>query len=920
MSNKLQWDRPNDILDLLSQLQKLGENSFNPINLRKNDIITRTFKSKKAQEIVENSIKEHLLKDTQNDHTIYISVINKLNETDITKKMIINVLSNIKTKKYKILLLIKIGWNLIDKRLSKELIFHIYIAIKLEYSNTPEENKQEVDNFLGVCNKLMPNLIELQMNHFSEYIYPKDLFNTELPTLDDWQKLLLTYIDENKNVLLVAPTSAGKTNLAVHVVEVSEKVLFIVPTDAVARQVAGMLLNLKYSVALLTSRETIIQNNNYKVMVGTPIEIENYIISNTTINFSYIICDEIHHIGAKEITSSSFERLLKGINASLLAMSATVGNPEVIKLWLEKIKETPFYFINHKKRFINQQKHLFINDIIVSLHPLSTIEPEYLNKYGFTSTITFTAKDLYKLYKDTNLECFSPHTYFKDSIIKMKDLLDFEEYCKDTILKIIKTQNILEKFKINNNIIKVNNYLDIITNIFKNKMYPALIFTNSYKECMDTYKNIINILETEEEKMYPFYKENNKIRFEQYQEYIKEKQKLIEKIQIPKECTNSHDFLLKIEQDITETFVDKLHNTFKQLISNRIKKIDTEKEMSLEEKNRLKLQCKTDLNVILKVENMSYVDPYRPHPDFTYTSTITSDKMRKLKNRLCKALEQNIDYTHTFLRGLERGIIVYHSQLQTPFQNEIQTLIIQKEVNFIIADESLGAGINMPIKTVVLLSNDFSNWDYNKAQQMCGRSGRRGIDREGHIIYAGSNWKNIIANPAIDITGADIISNITLLPKFIYEHPNISYITNCYKITLNEFINNKQINVNRIDTYNVNRIKHKNLIWKLRYINNCLLFDTIFDDIKNISKHYDLCVLIHKNITGKNDTNIYRSLKDNIIIDDSLLPFKLRFIGVILIHLYNYINEINRERKFVPLIVKSFDVIKRLLFKFDKTF
>lgn len=132
MSNKLQWDRPNDILDLLSQLQKLGENSFNPINLRKNDFVQRNFKSKKAQEIVDQSIKDNLLKNEQNDHTIYISIINKLNDTDITKEMILDVLSNIKTKKYKILLLLKIGWNLIDKRTSKELIFHIYIGIKLE--------------------------------------------------------------------------------------------------------------------------------------------------------------------------------------------------------------------------------------------------------------------------------------------------------------------------------------------------------------------------------------------------------------------------------------------------------------------------------------------------------------------------------------------------------------------------------------------------------------------------------------------------------------------------------------------------------------------------------------------------------------------------------------------------------------------
>ena len=883
MVNKLQWDKPYDTIDILSQLQKLGENSFNPINLRKNDQTQKKHKNKKAQMIIEQSIKNEIIYKENDDNKIYQVIINKLLMKDIDIKTILKILSNIKTKKYKIKLLYEIGKNVLNTTQNKEIIFHIYISLKLE-----ELNDTEINNFLKECEDLLEDIIKLQMNDFSEYIYPKDLFNTNLPTLDEWQKNLLNNIDNKKNILLIAPTSAGKTNLAVHVVEVSNKVLFVVPTDAVARQVAGMLLNLKYSTALITSREYIVQNNNYRVLVGTPIELENYIISEPNIKFSYIICDEIHHIGANECTSSSFERLLKAINCNILAMSATVGNPQEIQKWLEKVHKTKFVFINHTKRFINQQKHLFIKNGIKTLHPLSIIDKDFLLKYGFTNSITFTAKDLYKLYMISELECFSPYNFFKKNIIKMENLLEFEDYCKNKILELVNTNNcsFLDKFKIDNDKISLDNYLDIIKTTYEKKMYPSLIFTNSYKDCMESYKKIIDFLEKEEEKKYPYYKENNLLRHEHYQTYIKECHKLLQKVEIPKNCTNPQDYLEQIKINITDTFVESLHNKFKVLTINRIKKIEENTSLLQNQKELLINSCNKDLAEILKVENMEYIDPYRPHPEFTFTTSITSDKMRKLKKRLSNALDINIDYSHTFLRGLERGIIVYHSQLQTPFQNEIQTLIIQKEVNFIIADESLGAGINMPIKTVVLLGNDLSEWDFNKAQQMCGRSGRRGIDREGHIIYAGSNWKKVILNPSININGADIISSIIKLPEFIYPNVNKNYIDNCFKITLKEFISNKMSRESIIKDY-----RHKSLIWNIRYIDNCELFDTIFEEIYDIEKSYDLCNTIITKVVGKNDDIIYKCLKENIINinDDPLIPFKLRLIGIILIKMYDYI-------------------------------
>ena len=924
MSHKLLWDKPYDSMEILCQLKKLGENSINPIALRKNESTIRTHKNKKAQAIITESIEIEKGRLESNDEKIYLSVTKRLHDTKISLTTVYNLISNIKTKKFKIKLLHKIGSYLLENNKSMDIVFHIYISLKLEHSFIPPEILNEVNTFINDFTTIMPNVIGIQMNKFSEFIYPKDFFNTDLPKLDDWQKVLLDNIDKKNNILLIAPTSAGKTNLAVHVVEVSNKSIFVVPTDVVARQVAGMLINLNYSVALVTARETIIQNNNFKVLVGTPNELEDYVLQNPKITFSYIICDEIHHIGNHESSSSSFERLLKSVDASLLAMSATVGNPDAVKLWLETIHKKSFIFINHKKRFINQQKHFYFNGEIVPLHPLSTINQEYLKKNGFTSSLTFTARDLYQLHKITNLECFSPYTFFTEDIIKNNDLLDFEENCKQSILQKIAANDaeFYQNFFVDDTRPVSYNTLDIIKILFSKKMYPSLLFTNSYEDCMKCYKKAIDSLEKEEEKKYPYYKENNQIRHEFYQEFYREKEKILNKTEIPKDCNNSQDYLNQVELGIQETFLDNLKLKFKSLTNNRLKKIEENTTLDLTEKNRLTEVCKNDLDIILNMESLIYIDPYRPHPEFTFTTSITSDKMRKLKNRLSKALEINIDYTHTFLRGLERGIIVYHSQLQTPFQNEIQALIVQKEVNFIIADESLGAGVNMPIKSVVLLSDDFSSWDYNKVQQMCGRSGRRGIDREGHIIYVGKNWKKIVANPSRDITGDDIVSSINILPEYIYENPNKKYILNSFKITLQEFIENKTIDNNRIAFYRDTKIKHKSLIWNIRSIKNCTSFDTIFEDFRKVTTISELCGVILKKIYETEDIYIRKILQDNHItsLTDPLVPFKLRMVGNILILLNDYISKHNYGRKYQLLIVQAFGTIKHLLFKLDKTF
>ena len=95
MSHKLLWDKPYDSMEILCQLKKLGENSINPIALRKNESTIRTHKNKKAQAIITESIEIEKGRLESNDEKIYLSVTKRLHDTKISLTTVYNLISNI---------------------------------------------------------------------------------------------------------------------------------------------------------------------------------------------------------------------------------------------------------------------------------------------------------------------------------------------------------------------------------------------------------------------------------------------------------------------------------------------------------------------------------------------------------------------------------------------------------------------------------------------------------------------------------------------------------------------------------------------------------------------------------------------------------------------------------------------------------
>jgi len=97
------------------------------------------------------------------------------------------------------------------------------------------------------------------------------------------------------------------------------------------------------------------------------------------------------------------------------------------------------------------------------------------------------------------------------------------------------------------------------------------------------------------------------------------------------------------------------------------------------------------------------------------------------------------EYQH-YLKLLHKGIGVHHAGMLPIFREMIEILYDKKYIHVLFATETFSIGLNMPTKTVCFTS--LYKHDGNKNRllhsheftQMCGRAGRRNIDKVGHVI------------------------------------------------------------------------------------------------------------------------------------------------------------------------------------------
>jgi hypothetical protein len=699
--------------------------------------------------------------------------------------------------------------------------------IKIAINHTVTETKKILDS-------KQIDSIKYQMVEIYYRLKPINTWKNNKLKLDDWQLQIIDLIDKKESVVIMAPTSSGKTVCAQYcaVHEGNKKVLFVVPSNVLAIQVAGSFANSGIKTALIINEEEYGQLDESKVIVATPNKAEEILLM-SNLQLDYVVFDEIQEINGSE--GASIERLIRIIKCPFVILSATIHEPEKFVEYLIATVHKQVNLVTYKKRFIVQQKHLWEGNQLINLHPLSCIDTKYIIEEKFVSgDLAMTARDLYVLgtdlsesFPEYNVWKLHPNSYFKPyESITMDQISAYEQHLKDSLIKLALLNgeaitSFLQKYKISDVeqcMFDEKDFISKIVDLFKTlktkNMLPALVFMLNDVAVLDIFKKVIEYLERIEAHYFPWLNSFMEKLYEEVNEYNENEETL--KASISKSISGHGSKIKQINDALNQNkrqFISSFMNKLMLKYANEKAKALTNPELTKAEKDMVTAFLDSDY----KYKHNQYIscqanslevklpefNPYSPTSIFSFHKTpLSVDVMRTITKNLRKFLGQNLDkrvskkdmsYDNIFVRGLERGIILYSKVLPTAFQRIVQELIISHQAPICMSDDSLAYGVNFPTRTVVILgTKPNEEVDVLKSQQMSGRSGRRGYDDRGHIVYFSVNFKTIMRGTYTPLVGTNPITPYILLPAKIFSEIDANeFISSVIELPLSEYSTNK---------------------------------------------------------------------------------------------------------------------------------
>lgn len=202
---------------------------------------------------------------------------------------------------------------------------------------------------------------------------------------DAWQIKVLDSIDANNSLLVIAPTSAGKTFISFYamkkVLEESDEgvLVYVAPTKALVNQIAaeiGARFTKKYnkpgkSVWAIYTRDYRVQSpTGCQILVTVPHMLQILLLAPTNAKgpnawsqrIKRIIFDEVHCIGQDE-DGVIWEQLLLSAPCPVIALSATIGNPEPFREWLSQVQKSKGLKLDtvvHTARYSDLRKFIYM--------------------------------------------------------------------------------------------------------------------------------------------------------------------------------------------------------------------------------------------------------------------------------------------------------------------------------------------------------------------------------------------------------------------------------------------------------------------------------------------------------------------------------------------------------------------------------
>lgn len=185
-------------------------------------------------------------------------------------------------------------------------------------------------------------------------------------TLDPFQEEAVNFIDENKSVLVAAPTGVGKTLIADYIIEKifneGGRVVYTAPIKALSNQKFREFKEIvgPDNMGILTG--DVVINPEAPILIMTT-EIFRNILQEGPERVSdvrYVIFDEVHYIDDPDrgsVWEESF--IFMPPTMRFLGLSATIPNVDQLASWIEDVQKQDVEIVTHFERVVPLSHSLF---------------------------------------------------------------------------------------------------------------------------------------------------------------------------------------------------------------------------------------------------------------------------------------------------------------------------------------------------------------------------------------------------------------------------------------------------------------------------------------------------------------------------------------------------------------------------------
>lgn len=588
---------------------------------------------------------------------------------------------------------------------------------------------------------------------------------------------------------------------------IADKSVYVAPTKALVNQIAAEIQarfkkSYKHpgkSVWAIHTRDYRINNpSGCQILVTVPHILQIMLLAPSNAKswsprVKYIILDEIHSIGQAE-DGVVWEQLLLLAPCPIIALSATVGNPEDFNSWLTATQQSSGFemsMITHQHRYSDLRKFVFsppkrfafrgladrpsfatlgLDGLqgLAYIHPVASL----INKSrGIPDDLSLEARDCLSLFQSMSRHqtkefpidpALNPSRKGSPKIIRKADIIEWEASLKK-LLKVwmANDQSPFEKvledlsrsMEITSTIEKqvskgtVSDDLDddmvaiipddlcattlpLLCKLHERDALPAIFFNYDRHRCESICKAVVQQL-IEAEKHWKELSPSWKAKLTGFGKWKAEQAKMAGKRQAKK-------------------------------VPSKKGKGDDDDDPS----------SKMD-----KIQDAAS-DEANPYANFDPDAPV--DGFHFAARHKAEASELNMYYGQMKWRGLpswltdglQRGIGVHHAGMNRKYRQVVEMLFRKGYLRVVIATGTLALGINMPCATVVFSGDSIFLTALNY-RQAAGRAGRRGFDLLGNVVFQNLSHGKIcrlLSSRLPDLNGHFPITTTLVLRLFSLLH------------------------------------------------------------------------------------------------------------------------------------------------------